>query len=98
MDSSFRLFFGSFGPLGLHVGFLMRRLHMVVHASHRRSHEINTDRPKSGAKHSPPAFPNFSEGLPEGNFEVPDRRGSDFVTVRGQLICFQNQVSEALGS
>ena len=56
-----------------------------------------TDR-KSGAKHSPPAFPNFSEGLPEGNLEVPDRRRSDFVTSLGQLICFQNEVSEALGS
>ena len=56
-----------------------------------------TDR-KSGAKHSSSAFPNFSEGLPEGNLEVPDRRRSDFVTSLGQLICFQNQVSEALGS
>ena len=53
---------------------------------------------KHGAKHSPPAFRIFSKGLPEGNFKVSDRRRSDFVTVWGQLICFQNQVSEALGS
>ena len=57
---------------------------------------ILTDR-KSGAKHSLPAFPNFSEG-PEGNPEVPDRRKSDFATVQEQFMCFQNQVSEALGS
>ena len=56
-----------------------------------------TDR-KSGAKHSPPAFRNFSEGLPEGNFKVSDRRRSDFVTSLVRFKVFQNIFSEALGS
>ena len=55
-----------------------------------------TDR-KSGAKHSPPAFPNFSEGLPEGNLEVPDRR-TDFVTSLVRFKVFESIFSEALGS
>ena len=53
---------------------------------------------KRGAKHSPPAFPNFSEGLPEGNLEVPDRRRSDFVTSLVRFKVFESIFSEALGS